>query len=51
MSDNDSENRKAQVVSGWIGTPPDPQPENPPSHATKWYKIMGARHLLDNSEQ
>jgi hypothetical protein len=48
---SDTDNRKAQAVSGWIGTPPDPQPENPPSHATKWYKIMGARYLLDNSEQ
>ena len=30
---------------GWIG---DPQPErdHKPSHALKWYKMMGAAHLL-----
>ena len=30
---------------GWIGDP-QPQRDHKPSHALKWYKMMGAAHLL-----
>ena len=31
---------------GWIGDPPPERERTPPSHAYKWYKMMGAAELL-----
>ena len=31
---------------GWIGDPPPKRERTPPSHAYKWYKMMGAAELL-----
>ena len=31
---------------GWIVDPPPERERTPPSHAYKWYKMMGAAELL-----
>ena len=32
-------------MRGWLGEPP-PERDHKPSHAFKWYKMMGAAQLL-----
>jgi hypothetical protein len=31
---------------GWLAEPPPERERTPPSHAYKWYKMMGAAELL-----
>lgn len=42
--------QKDKAMSGWIGDPPPDRERTPPSHANKWYKMMGAAHLLPDSD-
>ena len=35
---------------GWIADPP-PERDHKPSHALKWYKMMGAAQLLPEAPQ
>ena len=36
--------QKDRAMRGWLGEP-QPQRDHKPSHALKWYKIMGAAEL------
>ena len=46
MTPPQSENRPVNPERGWLGEPPQERERTPPSHAYKWYKMMGAAHLL-----
>ena len=36
---------------GWIADPPPDRERTPPSHALKWYKMMGAADLLPKTQR
>jgi hypothetical protein len=38
--------RRLSAERGWLGEPPPEHERTPPSHASKWYKMMGAAKLL-----
>jgi len=42
--------QKDRAMRGWLGDPPL-QHDHRPSHALKWYKMMGAAELLPETPQ
>lgn len=50
VDDEAVEANKRSAERGWIGEPPRQEPRTPASHATKWYKMMGAGYLLDEQD-
>ena len=42
--------QKDRAMRGWLGEP-QPQRDHKPSHALKWYKMMGAAELLPHNQR
>ena len=42
---------RVSAERGWLGEPPPERERTPPSHAYKWYKMMGAAELLPETPQ
>ena len=40
-----------RAMRGWLSDPPPPPREHRPGEEYKWYKMMGAAHLLPPQEK